>query len=168
MRPTADQAFDEEPVLFSVSDYIARYREWIGAYPSLLVYRFEDVIADPSKAMRDIIEQTGAEEVHSDVKLAHSNPSELHGQLRLPGGVQRAARAVKGIPGVQSVYRSKPITALRRVMTNTSVPPKPSEAALERFRDRIEPRCSMLYDELGWDASIQWDLEKTIHKITQS
>ena len=167
MRPTADQAFDEEPVLYTVSDYISRYREWIGAYPDMFVYRFEDVIADPSKALSDIIGQTGAQQRSQDTKLAHSNPTELHGQLMLPGGVQKLARSIKGIPGVQQLYRSTPVTKLRQALTKSPTPPKPSAAALQRFRDRIEPRCELLYNELGWDASMHWDLEITINKITQ-
>ena len=168
MRPTADQAFDEEPVLFTVSDYISRYRGWIGSYPGMFVYRFEDVIADPSKALSDIIQQTGAQRHSQDTKLSHSNPTELHGQLMLPGGVQKLARSIKGIPGVQQLYRSTPVTKLRQALTKSPTPPKPSAAALKRFCERIEPRCEMLYEELGWDASMHWDLEKTINKITQS
>lgn len=165
MGKTADLAFQNEIVLFSVSDYITHYERWIYHYPKLLVFRFEDIISNPNDIISAIAENSGSKINKNHITISHGNPSSLQGNLRVPDGLVHTARVLKSVPGFKKLTRSRPMVQLRGNLTKQTPPPRPSLNGLNQFRDLIAPKCEQLYAALDWDDTKQWDLDRTIEKI---
>ncbi len=165
MDKTADLAFQNEIMLFQASDYITHYNRWASYFPELLVFRFEDIISTPNDIISVIAQKSGSRNNKDHITISHSNPARLQGSLRVPDRLVHTAKLLKSVPGFKALTRSRPMVQLRAKLTKQTPAPRPSLDGLNRFRDRLAPKCEQLYAALNWDDTKKWDLDRTIEKI---
>lgn len=167
MAPTADEAFEVEPMLKQVSSYQQQLSKWTELFDAsqILVIQFEDMIRDQEHWLKRVCEHIHADLRSEDLSLEHSNRADEQGKPIVPQPIWNTLQAVKRIQVLHSFARSNFGVKLKGMLMKSSSPPKPSVQALETFAQSIQKDTTAFENDQGWDDAMRWDLMKTAQRL---
>lgn len=167
MAPSADKAFEKEPMLFEVSSYRKQLSKWTRVFgeSSVLVIRFEDMIKDQASWLERVCEHIGANRADGQMQLEHSNQSGEQGRSIVPKSIWRLLQTLKKLPAVHAIARSSAGLSVKRALMQNDEPPEPSQVTLAKFSQLLESESNQFAQEQGWQPEQYWDLTLTANKL---